>query len=79
MIENYKTVVKPYLYEMPDAFHAPLTSEQYDEIAASLPEEIEKNYQLYVESLSKPMPFYIGVPAAEGNKMKDKLGQFLFL
>ena len=34
------------------------------------PEEIEKNYQLYVESLSKPMPFYIGVPVAEGNKMK---------
>lgn len=70
MIEKYKTVVKPYLYEMPDVFYAPLTSEQYDEIAASLPEEIEKNYQLYVESLSKPMPFYIGVPVAEGNKMK---------
>lgn len=70
MIEKYKTVVKPYLYEMPDVFYAPLTSEQYDEIAAALPEEIEKNYQLYVESLSKPMPFYIGVPVAEGNKMK---------
>ena len=70
MIEKYKTVVKPYLYEMPDVFYAPLTSEQYDELAASLPEEIEKNYQLYVESLSKPMPFYIGVPVAEGNKMK---------
>ena len=70
MIEKYKTVVKPYLYEMPDVFYAPLTSEQYDELAASLPEEIEKNYQLYVESLSKPMPFFIGVPVAEGNKMK---------
>ena len=46
MIEKYKTVVKPYLYEMPDVFYAPLTSEQYDELAASLPEEIEKNYQL---------------------------------
>ena len=70
MIENYKTVVKPYLYKMPDEFNAPLTSEQYDEIAASLPAEIEKNYQLYVESLSKPMPFYIGVPTAVENKMK---------
>ena len=35
MIEKYKTVVKPYLYEMPDVFYAPLTSEQYDELAAS--------------------------------------------
>ena len=70
MIENYKTVVKSYLYKMPDAFYAPLTSEQYDEIAAELPQEIEQNYQLYIESLSKPMPFYIGVPAAEGNKLK---------
>ena len=26
--------------------------------------------RLYVESLSKPMPFFIGVPVAEGNKMK---------
>ena len=70
MIENYKTVVKSYLYKMPDAFHAPLTSEQYDEIAAGLPQEIEQNYQLYLESLSNPMPFYIGVPAAEENKLK---------
>lgn len=31
MIEKYKTVVKPYLYEMPDVFYAHLTSEQYDE------------------------------------------------
>ena len=70
MIENYKTVVKSYLYEMPDEFYAPLTSEQYDEIAAALPKEIEQNYQLYVESLSKPMPFYIGVPETDGEKMK---------
>ena len=51
--------MKPYLYEMPDVFYAPLTSEQYDEIAASLPEEIEKNYQLYVESLSKLCRFLL--------------------
>ena len=70
MVEKYKDVVKPYLYEMPDEFYAPLTSEQYDEIAAALPKEIEQNYQLYVESLSKPMPFYIGVPETDGKKMK---------
>ena len=40
-IESYKNVLKPYLYLMPDAEYEPLTSEQYDQIAASLPDEIE--------------------------------------
>ena len=37
-IESYKNVLKPYLYLMPDAEYEPLTSEQYDQIAASLPD-----------------------------------------
>lgn len=69
-IESYKNVLKPYLYLMPDAEYEPLTSEQYDQIAASLPDEIEKNYQLYLESLETPMPFYIGVPTIDGDKLK---------
>ena len=69
-IESYKNVLKPYLYLMPDAEYEPLTSEQYDQIVASLPDEIEKNYQLYLESLETPMPFYIGVPTIDGNKLK---------
>lgn len=69
-IESYKNVLKPYLYSMPDAEYEPLTSEQYDQIVASLPDEIEKNYKLYLESLETPMPFYIGVPTIDGNKLK---------
>lgn len=69
-IESYKNVLKPYLYLMPDAEYEPLTSEQYDQIAASLPDEIEKNYQLYLESLETPMPFYIGVPTIDGDKLR---------
>ena len=69
-IESYKNVLKPYLYSMPDAEYEPLTSEQYDQIAASLPDEIEKNYQLYLESLETPMPFYISAPSIDGDKLK---------
>lgn len=69
-IESYKNVLKPYLYSMPDAEYEPLTSEQYDQIVASLPDEIEKNYKLYLESLETPMPFYIGIPTIDGNKLK---------
>ena len=69
-IESYKNVLKLYLYSMPDAEYEPLTSEQYDQIAASLPDEIEKNYQLYLESLETPMPFFVGVPTIDGDKLK---------
>jgi spore coat protein H len=69
MVDGYTAVVKPYLYSMPDRMYAPLTSVQYDEIAAALPKEIEANYQLYLESLKRPMPFYIGVPKTDGTKL----------
>lgn len=70
MVDGYTAVVKPYLYSMPDRMYAPLTSVQYDKIAATLPKEIEANYQLYLESLKRPMPFYIGVPKTEGTSLR---------
>ncbi len=62
LVDTYKTVVKPYVYSMPDILYATLTSEEYDMVANSIAEEIEDNYQAYLESLERPMPFYIGVP-----------------
>ena len=62
LVDTYKTVVKPYVYSMPDILYATLTSEEYDMAANSIAGEIEDNYQAYLESLERPMPFYIGVP-----------------
>lgn len=70
MIEDYRQVVEPYLQRMPDQMHEPLTPEEYDEIAKRLPEEVENSYQLYLESQKKPMPFFIGVPYVQGDKLK---------
>lgn len=70
MVQSYVAVVKPYVYAMPDAMNAPLTSEQYDQVATAIPDEIEQNYEAYKESLKKPMPFYIGVPSVENDKLK---------
>ena len=53
MISQYENVVRPYLYSMPDQMNAPLTQSQYDTVAAGIPEEVEKNYELYLESLEK--------------------------
>lgn len=62
LVDTYKTVVKPYVYSMPDILYATLTSEEYDMVANSIAGEIEDNYQAYLESLERPMPFFIGVP-----------------
>ncbi len=69
MVAGYQAVVKPYVYTMPDQMNAPLTDTQYDAIAEALPQEVENNYQLYLESLKRPMPFYIGVPKTDGEKL----------
>ena len=34
------------------------------------PFRVEQNYELYKESLEKPMPFYIGKPVIKGNILK---------
>ena len=69
MISQYENVVRPYLYSMPDQMNAPLTQSQYDTVEAGIPEEVEKNYELYLESLEKPQPFYIGTPAIQDNAL----------
>ena len=69
MANTYASVVKPYVYRMPDSEHAPITSAEYDTVLRSIAGEIDTNYKLYKESLKKPMPFYIGTP----QKLDDKL------
>ena len=70
MIEKYRTVTQKYLNQMPDQMYAPLTEAKYETIASAIPSEVEQNYELYKESLEKPMPFYIGKPVIEGNTLK---------
>lgn len=65
----YASVVKPYVYSMPDVVYAKLTKEQYDMVAEAIPSELEENYNSYMESLKKPMPFYQGVPEVKDEKV----------
>lgn len=70
MSEKYRGVVEPYVYRLPDQLNAPLTETEYDYVAGVIGDEIEYNYNLYKESLEKPMPFFIGVPSIDGDKLK---------
>ena len=69
LVNTYRDVVKPYVYSMPDILYAQLTEDEYDIVADGLADEIEQNYQTYLESLERPMPFYIAVPTQENGQL----------
>lgn len=66
-VAKYQETVKPYVTKEPDSTHLGLTPSQYDEVAEAIPKEIESNYQDYLDSLKKPMPFFIGIPEKDEN------------
>lgn len=67
--KNYSELLKPYLFSSRDALAMPVTSNQYDIIASSLTDEVKANYVSYKHSYEKPMPFYIGTPSSDGEKI----------
>ena len=69
LTDMYRPVVKPYVYRMPDIMYAQLTESEYEIVADRLADQVEENYQAYLESLEKPMPFYIGEPQNVNGKL----------
>jgi spore coat protein H len=68
-ITAYSELLKPYVFSGRDVLNAPLTETQYDAIVSALVNEVHDNYESYKQSYEKPMPFYIGVPTIEGDKL----------
>lgn len=63
MVEQYKPVAEEYALRMPDVQYFPTTKQGMELDFDLMPSEIELNYELYLQSLKTPMPFYLGVPA----------------
>lgn len=69
MAETYAKVVKPFVFQMPDLMYESYTEAEYESYLADIGGEIWKNYDVYKESLQKPMPFFIGVPEKKDGKL----------
>lgn len=69
MAKKYAATVRPYLYRLPDITHAPISMEQFDMAAENIYDMIEENYDRYLLSLEKSMPFYLGTPTVKDNKL----------
>lgn len=68
-IDIYRSVTESYIWKMPDVVNEPLTPEEYNQVAQAMPELVEFYYQNYRDSLEAPLPFFIGVPRQEGEKL----------
>lgn len=69
LIEKYDQVVLPYLQSMPDAMYLETSLEKRASIIEDMPAEIDECYRIFMESLEKPMPFYMGEPQLEDGKL----------
>lgn len=69
MAETYAETVRPYLYSLPDIEHATFSLEEYDYMVENIYDMVEENYDRYLLSLEKSMPFYLGTPSVKDNKI----------
>ena len=69
MVTKYRAIVEPYIYGDADITYASFTEDQYGNIADSLPGLVDYYYQNYLDSLERPLPFFIGTPSVSGGKM----------
>lgn len=62
MTDIYRPVTDRYVDQMPDVAYLPATLAQYDQAYSIIPNEPQLNYAYFLESLEKPMPFFLGTP-----------------
>jgi spore coat protein H len=62
MLKEYKIVTDAYSLQMPDLYNLPATVDKYNKDYQDIPGEIQVNYDLYLESLNSPQPYFLGTP-----------------
>ncbi len=69
MLGVYKKAIDPYVTRMPDVEYLQGSLSSRDEQFNLLPDDIQNNYDLYLESLKKPMPFVMDTPTVANGKL----------
>jgi spore coat protein H len=59
LISKYRTVVDTFTHRMPDTINLGCTFEQLEKIYQNLPNDTNRAYQYFLDSMEKPMPFYL--------------------
>ncbi len=75
MLDEYKKVTDLYTLAMPDLLHLRATKDEYNRQYELMPGEIQNNYDLYLESLNTPMPFFLVNPERNENTLIFRWGE----
>ncbi len=67
---SLSSIIKPYIYELPDRTYARVTEREYDELISMLPEQMDNNYYAYYDSLETPWPFHIMKPENDSGRIR---------
>lgn len=59
LISQYRTVVDTFTHRMPDIINLGCTFNQLEQIYQNMPGDTDRAYRYFVDSLDKPMPFYL--------------------
>ncbi|MFN8382600.1 MAG: CotH kinase family protein [Anaerolineales bacterium] len=62
LLDIYRPVVEPIIFSLPDVRYLPGSKAEFNSSYSLIPSEIQNNYNLYLETLNMPMPFYLGTP-----------------
>ena len=75
MLSGYKNITDAYSLSAPDASFLRTFAVDYETDYARIPAEIQINYDLYLESLQSPMPFFLGTPKNLGDSLSFNWGE----
>lgn len=74
MLDVYRKTVDPYVTKMPDLEYLQESLKSRDMEFELLPEDIQTNYEMYLESLKKPTPFDMGKLTVANGKLNFTWG-----
>lgn len=70
MVEVYQPVVEPFIFRPPDITYYSGTKEEFTKQNTDyIHREVQANYDLYLETLKRPMAFYMDSPEVVGDKL----------
>jgi spore coat protein H len=69
LILEYRTVVDTFTHRMPDVINLGCTFDQLELIYQNMPFDTDLAYQYFLDSLEKPMPFYLDSVVKAGDSL----------
>lgn len=70
MIDIYRPVVEPFIFRIPDITYYNAPRKEFEkQYEVFFPLEVQENYNLYLETLKRPMAYYLDSPEIVGDRM----------